>query len=170
MNGYLGVDPGQKGALAFFGERGNCEEFWCLEMFLAGKEIDGGAIARMLRQNTGSFYDDKPGITLAAVEWAQAMPKQGVTSCFNYGAGFGKVLGVLEALEIPYRLVRPRAWKEVILAGTAKDKEAAIAYVRRAYPWANLTPGKKRKPHDGMADALCLAEYAQRVGSCAPAP
>ena len=75
----------------------------------------------------------------------------------------GDLLGILEALGIPYRLVTPQAWKKTVLAGTTKDKSAAVQFCRRAFPGVSLTPGRKRVPHDGMADALCLAEYGRQL-------
>ena len=144
---YMGIDPGQKGG-------------WCVLGFDAGplpwsgKDLDGRALASIIRCN---------GVTSAVIEKAQAMPKQGVTSMFSYGYGAGKIAGILEALGVPYRLVTPQAWKKLILAGTAKDKTAAISYVRRWYPAIDLMPGKKRTPHDGIADAVCLAEWAKKT-------
>ncbi len=147
----IGIDPGKSGGIAFIDEDGG--ESWAEEMPVCGKEIDGHEIARRIIE----VSPDR-----AVIEKAQAMPKQGVTSMFNYGKGFGVVLGILEGLGIPYRLVTPQAWKKAILSGTAKDKDAAVNYVRRAYPQVNLTPGKKRKPHDGMADAVCIADYGRQ--------
>lgn len=72
------------------------------------------------------------------------------------------MIGIVEAAGIPYRLVTPQAWKKRVLAGTTKDKDAAISFVRRAYPTIDLTPGKKRTPHDGIADAVCLAEWGRQ--------
>lgn len=125
-----------------------------MAMPLSGKEIDAHLIAKELKGLAPSCV---------LIEKAQAMPGQGVTSMFNYGKGFGLILGVCEALGIPYRLITPQAWKKLVLAGTAKDKDAAINFVRRAYPGVDLTPGRKVKPHDGMADAVCIAEYGLRL-------
>lgn len=147
----IGIDPGKAGAIGYITPAGGAD---AVPMPVAGKEIDAQAISRLLFENQPS---------LVIIEKAQAMPGQGVTSMFNYGKGFGMILGVCEAMKIPYRLVTPQAWKKVILAGTAKDKDAAVNFVRRAYPSVNLTPGRKVKPHDGMADAVCIAEYGARL-------
>lgn len=147
----VGIDPGKAGGIAYIAPNGAVNG---QPMPLVGKEIDGHALAQELRHL---------GPDTVIVEKSQAMPGQGVTSMFNYGVGFGRLLGILEALGLPYRLVTPQAWKGVVLAGTAKDKDAAIAFVRRAYPSINLTPGQKRKPHDGIADAVCIAEYGRQL-------
>ncbi len=151
----IGIDPGNSGGIAVIpGPEREWETPWAEQIPLCGKEIDGHQLAERLQ-------DIGPGIVI--IEKAQAMPGQGVTSMFNYGRGFGLILGVLEGLGIPYRLVTPQAWKNRVLAGTPKDKSAAANYVRKAYPTINLTPGKKQKPHDGMADAACIADYGWRV-------
>jgi len=96
------------------------------------------------------------------IEKAQAMPKQGVVSMFNYGMGFGELKGLLTGLGVPYKEIQPQRWKKDILQGTKKDKGAAIKYCQMAYPTIDLTPGRKTKPHDGIADAVCIAEYCKK--------
>lgn len=143
-----GVDPGLRGGLVLIGDD---RTEACL-MPLTGKEVDGAAVGRWL-------LDAEPD--LVVLEKVGSRPGQGVRSTFSFGQSYGKVMGVLESMNIPYRLVTPQAWKRKVLAGTAKDKEAAIQFVRRAYPTINLTPGRCRTPQDGIADAACLAVYGR---------
>lgn len=145
----VGIDPGQKGGIAFL-ER---EAVYAYPMFLAGKELDVRAI-------TETFLNYRD-VSLAIVEKCHSMPAQGSVSTFKFGKGYGILLGIIGALAIPTMLVTPQAWKKVILAGTKKDKNAAIEYVRMKYPTVKLIPKGCRKPHDGMADAICLAEYGE---------
>ena len=54
----------------------------------------------------------------------------------------------------------PQALKKEVLAGTAKDKQAAIDHCLSAYPGVRLmATDKSRTYHSGMADAICIAEY-----------
>jgi len=150
----IGIDPGKTGGIAYISPTGSSG---AIPMPVMGKDINGHEIAAQLK----AILPD-----VVFLEKAQAMSKngkQGVTGMFSYGKGFGIIIGACEALGIPYRLVTPQAWKKAVLAGTAKDKDAAIAFVRRAYPNIDLTPGRKRVPHDGMADAVCLAEYGRQL-------
>lgn len=147
----VGIDPGKSGGIALISANGQASG---IAMPIIGKDIDGHELASIL-SNT------QPSVVI--IEKVGAMPKQGVTSTFTFGTGYGRLLGVCEALAIPYRLVTPQAWKKVVLAGTAKDKDAAIAFVKRAFPMVDLTPGRKRVPHDGIADAVCLAEYGRQL-------
>lgn len=101
-----------------------------------------------------------PCTPTVVIEIQQAMPKQGVTSMFHLGESFGLLQGVPLIMGWPLRLVRPKSWKNVVLEGTLKDKTAAIEYVRAKYPQIDINVGvRKIIYHDGMADAVCIADY-----------
>lgn len=142
----IGIDPGKKGGVAYTAIDG----IQAVPMPLIGKDIDG----RILAQALNDIIPD-----LVVIEKVHAMPKQGVTSMFNFGKGYGQLIGICEALFLPYILVTPQAWKKKVLAGTSKDKHAAIQYCQQRYPSVSLIPPRGRVPHDGMADAVCLVEY-----------
>lgn len=150
MKCVLGIDPGQTGGLAAI--MGEQVAVW--PMPLAGKDIDLGEVARIMR----SCVPD-----VVVIEKVHAMPKQGVSSTFKFGEGYGGIKGVAAALHLRIELVTPQAWQKLILSGTTRDKDAAVAYVRRAYPSAELVRKGCRIPHSGVADALCIAEYGRRA-------
>lgn len=147
----IGIDPGKSGALAALYADGTGD---AIPTPLTGGEIDCRAVLR--------FLDGREPVRLVVLEQVAARPGQGVSSMFSFGKSYGIMIGIIEAAGIPYRLVTPQAWKKRVLAGTTKDKDAAISFVRRAYPTIDLTPGKKRTPHDGIADAVCLAEWGRQ--------
>ncbi len=147
MPEYVGIDPGKSGGLAAIGDT-----IGAIRMPLSGKDIDCRTVRDFL-------VDHRPD--LVVIERVGAMPGQGVTSMFSFGESYGAVKGVVDAMEIPYILVLPKAWKKKVLAGTKKDKAAAINFTRSRYPEINLLPGKCRTPHDGIADAVCLAYYGK---------
>ena len=154
---FVGIDPGQKGGLAMIGQ----DLVRCTPMPLAGKAIDWAAVADWIARDGSTLF--MPPL-LAVVEKVGAMPGQGVASTFKFGMNAGGIHGVLAAMHVPMRLVTPPAWKREVLAGTKKDKAAAIAFCRQRWPEISLLATERsRKPHDGMADALCLAEYARRM-------
>lgn len=147
----LGVDPGRHGGLAVLAS-GHVLD--CRPMLLAGGEIDPADMATYIQAFAPA---------VVCIERAQAMPKQGVVSMFNFGTGYGLIIGICAGLGIPCELVLATTWKRDVLAGTAKDKNAAIAYCRRVFPGVSLLPSaRSRVSHDGMADALCIAQYATR--------
>lgn len=159
MSIIIGIDPGAKGGIALLG----ASEPVRIPMPCVGKEINWQTVGAILEvwQAAGC----KPTEIRAYVEKAHAMPKQGVTSMFKFGMAYGGILALLEHIEIETHIVTPQAWKKAVLAGTAKDKAAAIAYCHRRWPKLNLlaTP-KPRVPHNGMADALCIAAYGEMQG------
>ena len=147
---YVGIDPGQSGGIAII----QGEVVTVRAMPVRDKEIDAREIHSIL-----AFLPER---TMVFMERVHAMPGQGVTSMFTFGKGYGKILGVLETMDIPYVLITPQTWKNVVLVGTDKGKSAAVEFCRARYPKVLLleTP-RCRVPHDGMADALCIAEYGR---------
>lgn len=101
----------------------------------------------------------RPGCTLA-VERAQPMPKQGSVSGFSYGQHFGTFEAVAACLKLPYITIRPNEWKRSM--GLSSDKTSSIIEAERLFPSVELIPPRCRKPSDGIAEALLIAEYCRR--------
>lgn len=163
MKVFVGIDPGKDGALAILG----CRETPILTPF------DEFEYANQLRRldplrsvdvnaENLAVHGMIPGEAFCVVEHVNAMPGQGVTSCFSFGQNFGFILGLLTAFRIPYELVRPQKWKKVF--SCTSDKNTSIEVAQRMFPGVDLrrTP-KCQKPHDGICEALLMAEYARRL-------
>ena len=89
------------------------------------------------------------------------MPGQGVVSMFNFGHNLGFIEGLLQAFGISYQLVPPQTWKKEF--SVTSDKNTSIQVCQKLFPDVNLLPTQRsRKPSDGMAEALLMAEYAKR--------
>lgn len=139
---YIGIDPGASGGIGIIDTDGYTEAIPYSE--------------EELLKTTSTYPNAK-----VMVERVHAMPGQGVTSMFNFGKSFGYILGVLEAMMISYELVDPIKWKREFSV-TAK-KDSSITCCRRLFPTVELRRNQKcRKDHDGMAEALLIAEYARR--------
>jgi hypothetical protein len=175
----IGIDPGLEGGVAIISPKGAVAHNLPV--------ADGGVDAWSLGQ-----YFRSCGIaeTIVVLESVHSMPHQGVASAFTFGKGFGTIVGACGALGIRMELVTPQAWKKIVLPGLipAKPKlppdatpaqkkiakaahkkagkDAAIGWCRRAYPMVDLIPEGCRTPHDGRADALCIAEYARLKFAC----
>ena len=152
MKVYCGFDPGRDGALAILGYRDE-------PVLVPFDEEEYATWLRRLSLLTRNGID---GSVFCIVEHVGAMPGQGVTSCFSFGANFGLCLGLLTAFRIPYELVRPQKWKREF--SCTSDKNTSIAVAQRLFPGVDLrrTP-KCTKPHDGICEALLMAEYAKRM-------
>ena len=145
MKTFIGVDPGKSGAIAVVALDGS-------PMFV--EPFDHGRYIDAMREFGANAF--------AVVEHVGAMPKQGSVSMFHFGENFGWIQGALEAMGVPFELVRPVKWKKVF--SCTSDKNTSIEVAQRMFPKVDLrrTPQCK-KPHDGKAEALLMAEYARRM-------
>jgi hypothetical protein len=149
----VGIDPGQDGAIAFIRPGSSVNICDVHKMPLSGKGVDCEAICKLITM--------AGNVSLAVVECVHSMPKQGVSSSFQFGRTLGRIEGVIRTLRIPLAMPTPQAWKKLVLAGTKKDKDAAIDYVRRMYPSAQLIQPGCRVPDHNIADSVCLAEFGR---------
>lgn len=151
MKSYIGIDPGKTGGVAVIDGAGRLLTAVRMPKTLPHLR----ALLRAL------FLAERP---VLVIEKSQPMPKQGVTSSFNYGVGYGVLIGMTTFAEIPLHEIRPADWKREILAGEPdkKDKGTSIRVCERLFPQVELVPGGCKKPQDGMAEAILLAEYGRR--------
>lgn len=160
---YVGIDPGVTGAVSVIDctylESGEIE---CHDtpIYHDGKRTrinsaDCGALLRDLKRESG-------GKLAVFIEKSQPMPKNGSIACFGLGYSFGVWIGILAALEIPYTLVTPQAWKKALMPGEPKEKDSSRVVARRLWP-AQTEEWLSRKKDHGRADALLIAEYGRRI-------
>ena len=145
----IGIDPGVNGAIAVLEDQQLIALFDMPVMNLSGKkqQVNAPKLAEII--GSGSPRADE-----AYVEQVHSMPKQGVSSSFNFGVSYGVIMGVLGALQIPMVLVSPAVWKR--RAGlTGKEKDASRTLAQQLYPAAPLG----RKKDIGRADAILIARF-----------
>jgi crossover junction endodeoxyribonuclease RuvC len=158
---YIGIDPGAHGGIAVLPQIGDPTSPLVFPMPL---DDDGKPSAPGLSGLIGRIILTDE--VVIACERVNAMPKQGVVSMFNFGMGFGIIKGCVAAMGIPLLLVTPQSWKRLVLADRYEhDKEGMIGYAKSVWPDLNLVLPRCRKPHDGMADALGIAEWARQTQS-----
>jgi len=152
----IGIDPGITGAVAFLDEK-EIKVVKCPFIRVSGKRLyDESKMVEIICLGVA-----KKKKIYAIVEKAQAMPKQGVSSMFNYGYGYGVWIGILSCLKIPFELVSPVKWKRDMLIGIpGSDKKGkSLVAVKRIFP--KISYDWIRKDH-GLAEALLLAEWGRR--------
>ena len=147
----LGIDPGLCGALAIVDADGMPELVADLPVIRDHKLawIDGGGLQSMLLE----ALHGRP--CRAIVERVSAMPRQGIASAFTFGVGLGSILATLQTLRLRIELVQASEWKRAL--GLSNDKRASLDKARLLFPTADLGLAK----HDGRAEALLLAHFAQ---------
>lgn len=154
---HVGVDPGLQGGIAALDAAGRVAATW--PMPVAGGEVHAAGLTDLLRSLR--CIDSHQDIAHVYLEKVGAMPKQGVASTFKFGTGWGMVRGVCAALGASVVLVPSTIWKKRVLLGLPHDKAGAVQFCASRWPTADLVLPGCRVPHDGIADALCLAEYGR---------
>ena len=164
---YIGIDPGKEGAIAIIDngivaiidtptteiitkqktKKGNCKK---KNLYVES------AMADILRAY------QKYNIHVA-IEKVHSMPKQGVSSMFSMGEGFGLWIGIIVAFQLPYTKVTPQAWKKEMLDGLGKEKSVSCYRAQQLFPNNEFYTPRKRAL-DGRGDAVLIAEYAKRKG------
>lgn len=144
---YIGIDPGKNGGIAFISSVVNVP-------------------IQVLKYSDEDLIDILSTVALkdncrCVLEKVNAMPGQGVVSMFNFGQNFGFIQGVLKAYDISFELVPPQKWKKEF--SVTSDKNTSIEVCKRLFPSVNLKATDRcKKDHDGMAEALLIAEYGRR--------
>lgn len=154
-----GVDPGFDGAVALVGPDDTVAAIRMPTLGTgAARIIDIAAIVRFLL-----YHTYQPGVP-TAIERVSARPGQGVASMFRFGRGTGQLIGWLQTLGVAWAHPTPAKWQKMLATDVGgKPKHAALAFVAMRFPrFAGLTPSGARKPHEGIADAICIAEWMRR--------
>ena len=148
---YIGIDPGKTGGIALI-----CDGYE--EVYPAPVSGSDYLEAEMrMRIPTGNVR--------AAIEKQQSMPKQGVSSTFKTGEGYGLWRGILVGLGVPYEIVTPQTWRKAMNLPAGSDKAASVVLAQRLFPsLSDKLVGPKGGIRDGLAEALLIAEYRRRIG------
>jgi crossover junction endodeoxyribonuclease RuvC len=161
----IGIDPGLSGAMAVYDWRA-LQGVTDLPIVMMGKKtrLDVAAFATCMADQHGSDSE-----TAAYLENVSAMPRQGVSSSFNFGRTFGEIHGVLVALGFTVHLVTPKAWKFAVGlrstpgADTKARKTASRELARQLFP--NRADQFARVKDDGRAEAALIAYYGAMQGA-----
>lgn len=146
----LAIDPGAKGALAFFDVRACTLEV----IDIPTVQVKRGQKLKLeiSPQMTAAIISARKPM-VAVMEKTGAMPGQGVSSMYQFGRSVGMLEGILAALQIPVSYVSPQVWQKDVGSRDGKDGNRARA--------AELYPAYAgefaRKKDDGRADAALMA-------------
>ncbi len=144
---YLGIDPGQTGAMALVDYHGDFLELW--------DYYDGPTAVKVL-ETWHLLYN----IAHVGLEKVHSMPRQGVASSFKFGCNYGRYQGILDGLHLPYTLITPQKWQAgVVPKKTGDSAKPSLTVARQMFPSAELHLVK----HHGRADALLIADYVRRL-------
>jgi crossover junction endodeoxyribonuclease RuvC len=150
----LGVDPGISGGLAIVGSTADGNRIVVVDV------IDVPTVGTSARVAAVRDFITRHAPTLALIERAQAMPRQGASSGFKYGRATGALEAAIMLCAVPVEFAEPSAWKQHFhLPG--KDKERARQRALELFPAAHALIARK-KDH-GRAEAALIALYGLRT-------
>jgi len=161
----LGVDPGLRGAAAFYdGAAMRIEDIPVLPVRRSGKvrsEIDGYALSRIV--------DAAGHIDRAAIELVGAMPTDGPVQAGAFMKAFGLIIGIIQSHFIPLDFVAPVKWRRAMCVppSVKGDKAPAIARATALLPqhssaWAAVRGNGDAATRSGRAEAALIAIWLWR--------
>lgn len=144
---YIGIDPGLTGGMV------SLDSTACI----AGSVSFDGKNPLVVAKDFILNFDK----TIIFIEDVHAMPGNGVVSMFNFGRGFGSLVGLIYGMGRTASLVSPQTWqKELpkVVDAYAPPKQRVLEAITALGLSDKLTV--KRKPHQGLCDAYFIARYA----------
>lgn len=156
----IGIDPGLSGAVAVL-DGARLVSVCDTPTIKVGKKPAYNLLAMesMIGDVRAASSFDTDDIRVG-LETQRAMPKQGVTSMFSLGMGYGIWIGLLVGMGLSYELVQPKAWRKTF--SLKPGKGASLEAAARLFPCAELR-GPRGGGKDGRADALLIAEHVRRL-------
>lgn len=154
---YLGVDPGQDGALAIIGQDEilydvfdfNGDEFW------TAQHLD--EVLTSLEKK----IDYKKIEVRGAIERVHSMPGQGIASSFRFGTNYGVWRGIFAGFRIPFVLPTPQTWQKGIPNIIKHGKKAIAKAAQQLHPDAEIY-GPRGGLLSGRSDAIMIAEWRRK--------
>lgn len=154
----IGIDPGLSGGICILTNGGELCGIAKMPTYKENKKnnIDVKRVHELLTY-WGNLF--KPVSTII-IEKVHAMPKQGVTSMFNFGYGYGLINAAAQLSknnEVEH--VTPQTWKKHFDL-IKEDKKAGILVIEKLYPdHSHLFFSPRGKVLDGLVDAALIARY-----------
>ncbi len=142
----LGCDPGASGGLALVYADGTAEAWK-----MPATERD---LLDLAREMATRF--DMPPVKQprATIEVVHSMPKQGVSSTFKFGCGYGGLRMALLASGFALHEVSPAKWQGGMGCRTGGDKNVSKAKAQQLFPTLRIT--------HALADALLIATWGAK--------
>jgi len=157
---FVGIDVGLAGGVAALDDGGTIRSTHQMPLIGGERKAVGYAeLASLL---------DKIGSCAVFIEKAVPMA-MGSKAAFWYGYDFNTVIMAVNKLGLRHYLIEPQKWAKVMHQGISNDlkpKSKSIIAIDRLFPapirdkWIPKGP-KSGKYHDGIVDALLIAEYGR---------
>lgn len=165
----IGIDPGQGGGLAIYDSEEN--RLMCMAMPLKTATAKGRMTVHI--QEACKFMDEASAVyqrklrdkgyifDCGVVENVSAMPKQGVSSSFNFGRSFGNVEALMAFYCHNIHYAAPAKWKKYF--DLSPDKNDSITKATELFGPGCQDVFWPRKKDEGVAEAALLAYYGTQL-------
>lgn len=150
MIAICGIDPGLKGGIVFHTDAEHVD----YKMPITGKLVDVGLFQSMLiRLNPSVVY----------IEKQRSNGRQ--SGQHLIGINYGRLTATIDLCGIRYVEVTPQSWQKKIYGrnvGSAQSKEYSVNFCLKHGYFVPMTSTRSNaSPHDGIADAHCIAHYGR---------
>lgn len=172
----IGVDPGMNGAIVAMDITNNKIHKHIIPRISKNAPIDAHELADIFRH-----YHVMTCEKHVIIEEVHAMFGSAAKSTFNFGFVCGQIRQCVVTLKMRYSMVQPKTWQKSLHEGipiikklkkgnkkeTKDTKAMSLMVVKNLFPDIELrTPNKSggfyKNPHDGIVDALLIAEWGRR--------
>lgn len=139
---FIGIDPGDSGAMAVIDSCGNVVE--------TIKFTNFRAMCKKLK-----FFAKQGNVTIG-IEKVHGFPGMNTKAMTTFMINFGGWLSIIECLDLSGVHIPPRTWMKEVLGSfpKGKSKPTALKYAKRKWPKLRL-----EKEDHGVIDALCVTQY-----------
>jgi hypothetical protein len=160
----LGIDPGFSGAFVQIDEEGKLLKKRIMPVLKTHNKTKTKTIIDEHGLNEiFELFSDTDHVFL---EQVKAMPNQGLSSTFTFAENYGIIRGMIISRKMDYTLVTPQKWTGKIHAGVSKDldsKKRSLLVFQRSYSYDFRLNSRCKNHHEGLIDALLIAEYGRRI-------
>lgn len=159
----VGIDPGKSGAIFALSDDNYCYADMAFAVPLlsikrSGKGKTGKAKTPKTEPDFVAWHAQWSMVLRNAdhvfIEKVGSMPKQGVTSMFNFGRTLGFAYAMVVGSGKPHTFITPQSWKKTI--GISGD-DAEVSRRRAGQLLPHAVEFWPRKKDDGMAEAALIA-------------
>jgi hypothetical protein len=150
---YMGIDPGASGGVAVIADINGGLEVAAHEM---PEQVNDLMDLLASYGNTSYAVCERVGPNRGKGE-----RRQGASSMFTFGRGFGRLETALVASGIRHEFYGPQIWQKVFGLSGVKDETSTEKKNRHKAAAVRLFPGVK-VTHK-VADAILIAEFARRT-------
>jgi hypothetical protein len=152
----MGIDPGQNGGIVTIDHTRKIISKYVMPV--KNEDLDSEEVADILAE----------GFSLGCHVFLERVKAYGMNpgASFTFGRYFGKTELLVKLSKLPVTYIEPAKWTKEIHQGidaNIKAKAKSGIAFERLYPGTDFRTSEKcKKPHDGLIDALLIAEYGLR--------